>query len=594
MTEEKIGSYVIEGPIGRGGMGVVYKGRHAKLPRVVAIKSIDSHFRRDLRRLRSRFEREAFVQSQLDHPAIVKIHDYIVSEQTYHIVMEFVEGSSLAELLDGQAGKRLPVERALDIFEQILGAVAYAHSFVYRDEKGETRRGMIHRDLKPPNILVSPDDRVKITDFGIVKLAGATEADTSGLIYGSPHYVSPEQAQGRQVDQRSDIYSLGVILYEMLTGEVPFGRGPDGRNLKRSEVLNAHVEQKPRRPTEINPEIGRELERAVCRGLEKSPERRFDTAFDFWRAIRHARGRAAADIDEQETALDETERRERADTERIAGVTGELGRDSYTTQPMTSAFCDACGAEAVKGDARCRSCGLHLNASPATENLSRGIGKRRSRYVLLSLLLLAAAALGFAVYRIASREERTAGKSASDADPKIAVAPSADKMLAPAAAPAEVRQLRPDLAEVDSSYDGYDAKPLTDGVTDVRRIADLRYNKGNWVSAETTDPHFIELAFDGRPRAVTAVYVFWGFDRDRFMPSRRVELHRRGEDGSWVKVSEMEPGGNFDRGAFNFEPFEAARLRVYQPAQAGPQNRPFVMWVREVQVFGSDALAASR
>src|ERR671933_798632 len=225
-TGKRVGSYVVEGPVGRGGMGVVYRGRHEKLPRVVAIKSINPRGTHDLRRLRHRFEREAYVQAQLDHPGIVKIYDYIVSEQTYFIVMEYVEGSSLAQLIaEHPAG--LPQERALDLFEQILDAVSYAHTFVYRDEGGQTRQGIVHRDLKPPNIMVTPGDRIKITDFGIVKLVGAEQTDTSKIAYGSPRYVSPEQAAGDPLDQRSDIYSLGVILYEMLTGEPPFGGRPE-------------------------------------------------------------------------------------------------------------------------------------------------------------------------------------------------------------------------------------------------------------------------------------------------------------------------------------------------------------------------------
>ncbi len=595
MPEERIGSYVIEEPIGRGGMGVVYKGRHTKLPRVVAIKSIDPHFRRDLRRLRNRFEREAFVQSQLDHPSIVKIYDYVVSEQTYHIVMEFVEGHSLAELLEEQGGQLLPVERALDLFEQILGAVGFAHSFVYRDEKGETRRGMIHRDLKPPNILVAPGDRVKITDFGIVKLAGATEADTSGLVYGSPHYVSPEQAQGKHVDQRSDIYSLGVILYEMLAGKVPFERDAEGKKLKRSEVLNAHVTQSPQPPSEFNTEISPELERAVLRALEKSPERRFDTVFDFWRAIRTARGRDAKDIDEQRLALDEAEQRENVDTGRIAGVTGEFGRDGYTTQPMTSAFCDECGTEIGKTDARCRSCGLDVKASPATKNLSRGIIQgRRKRYVyIIASILFLTVAVGFVLFKNAGREKNDNDVPANAAASPVST-PVANKTPVTVPPSVKVRQLQPQSVTVDSSFDGYTAKPLTDGETDVRRISQMRYNLGNWVSAETSEPHFIELAFADGPRVITSVYIFWGFDKNRFMPSRRVELQSQQPDGSWVKVSEMEPGENFDRGAFSFEPFEAARIRVYQPAQAGPLNRPFVFWVRELQIFGAEKTSASR
>ena len=595
MTEQRIGNYIIEEPVGRGGMGVVYKGRHATLPRVVAIKSIDPHFRRDLRRLRHRFEREAFVQSQLDHPGIVKIYDYIVSELTYHIVMEYVEGHSLAEVLGKQKGRPLPVERALDLFEKILEAVAYAHSFVYRDEGGETRRGMIHRDLKPPNILVTTDDRIKVTDFGIVKLAGASESDTSGLIYGSPHYVSPEQAVGESVDQRSDVYSLGVILYEMLTGRPPFDGGEMRR--KRTEVLRAHADETPRPPTEINPEISPALEQSILSALEKKPERRFHTSFDFWRAIRHARGRDTKEIDELEVALREPPERDAPDTGRLAGVTAEVVRDTFATQPMTQTFCDVCGTEADPDDSVCRACGLDLKASPATRNLTRDTrgSLRRSRMLWAVMTVATMLLVGLGIIYFARRDgENVApdGRSAATVETGQAPAdPAPPTASQPAAAPdAASALLKPARVRVDSSYDGYNAAPLSDGVFDVRQVGAMRYNQGNWVSSETSEPHWIQLDF-GRPVRVTTVYVYWGFDRGRYMPSRRVVLQAAGDDGAWVTISELEPGENFDRAAFDIRPTETKSVRIYQPAQQGPANRPFVMWVREIQVYGAPASA---
>src|ERR1043166_9901731 len=144
---KKVGSYVVEGPVGRGGMGVVYRGRHEKLPRVVAIKSINPRGTHDLRRLRHRFEREASVQAQLDHPGIVKIYDYIVSEQTYFIVMEYVKGRSLAQVV-AEYPDGLPQERALALFEQILHAAPHAHTFLYPDEARQPHRGIVPPDLK--------------------------------------------------------------------------------------------------------------------------------------------------------------------------------------------------------------------------------------------------------------------------------------------------------------------------------------------------------------------------------------------------------------------------------------------------------------
>jgi predicted Ser/Thr protein kinase len=585
-TGKKVGSYVIEGPVGRGGMGVVYRGRHEKLPRVVAIKSINPRGTHDLRRLRHRFEREAYVQAQLDHPGIVKIYDYIVSEQTYFIVMEYVEGRSLAQVV-AEFPDGLPQERALDLFEQILEAVSYAHTFVYRDEGGQTRRGIVHRDLKPPNIMVTPDDRIKITDFGIVKLVGAEKTDTSKIAYGSPRYVSPEQAAGEHLDQRSDIYSLGVILYEMLTGEPPFGGRTEEKGA-RTAILRAHRDEQPRPPAELNPSISPAIERVVLRALEKKPERRFNTAADFLRALRRARGRdpGAASSEEREAtaALDAKP------TGLIAETTDELLHDPYHTQPIVTEVCPACGEGVKQGEGVCARCGHDLTASPATAGLVRQEDTTRSRGQGLKLFAVAAALLVLlaSLVYLVSRQSQTAATAVEEsAGPANSAAPSRSPTSAPnspSSAPAAAL-LEAD-AKVDSSFDGYGAKPLTDGVTDVRQIKAMRYNQGNWVSAESPEPHWVELDFK-RAARVTAVYVYWGFDHDRYMPSRQLELQVPDGQGGWRTVSRMEPGENFDRAAFEFDPLEVTSLRLLQPAQSGPPNRPFVMWLREVQAFGA-------
>ena len=585
---KQVGSYRIEEPVGRGGMGVVYRGRHEKLPRVVAIKSINPRGTHDLRRLRHRFEREAYVQAQLDHPGVVKIYDYIVSEQTYFIVMEFVEGRSLAQLIGEHTGG-LGNERALDLFEQILDAVSYAHTFVYRDESGTTHQGIVHRDLKPPNIMVTDGDRIKVTDFGIVKLVGASATDTSKIAYGSPRYVSPEQAAGEHLDQRSDIYSLGVILYEMLTGEPPFGGRAGAKNgWQRTEILRAHREQPPRPPTALNPEVPAAVEKVVLRALEKKPERRFATAADFLRAVRRARGRDTSQLAPEVVGISHASAAK--ETGVLGEATDELSGDPYHTQPLSadgageSEVCRACGATVSEDETVCNVCGSDLTASPATAALARQEATTRHRGgqglklvgVSAALLLL----LASLVYLVSSIDlPGTKEPEASAPPPQPSPAPN------PAPPPPSGVSTLASVVKVDSSFDGYNARPLTDGVTDVREIAAKRYNQGNWVSAESPEPHWIELEFE-RPERVTAVYVYWGFDKDRYMPSRRIELHAPDGDG-WKTVATLEPGGNIDRAAFEFAPFVAGRVRLFQPAQAGPQNRPFVMWVREVQAFGA-------
>ena len=588
--KKKVGSYLLGEPLGRGGMGVVYRGRHATLPREVAIKSVGARGRHDLRSLRHRFEREAVVQSQLDHPGIVKVYDYVVSEQAYYIVMEYVEGHSLGQVIAKQGGP-LPTERALDLFEQILEAVAYAHTFVYKDVNGAEHRGLVHRDLKPPNILVTPAQKVKIADFGLVKLVGS-EADTSGIAYGSPHYVSPEQARGEKVDQRSDIYSLGVILYEMLTGSPPFDGSEGTDQKKRTEILRAHAEREPLPPSASNPEITPAVEKVILRALEKKPERRYATAEEFYLALRAARGREVPSTSSFSKAKEDASPAGQY-TGPLGAVTGEVLRDDYHTQPITSIICAGCGSEVGDNDKECSACGRTLGASHATDRLVRRAQGRPGRdWVLVAgvfslMLVLTLAAFYFLGGR--SRGDLAAAPAAQvPAQAPTAVEPSPQSTPPAVAASGPVVNLKP-RAEVDSSYDGYNAKPLTDGVTDVRRVRAMRYNQGNWVSAESPEPHWISLTLE-RPALVTTVYVYWGFDRDRFMPSRQVELQvPEGTGDGWRTIARLETSGHYDRAAFEFEPVLASALRIVQPAQQGPSNRPFVMWVREVEVFGRPA-----
>ena len=573
--ETVIGNYRIEECIGRGGMGVVYRGQHLQLPRTVAIKSIDALAPEDLRRMKPRFEKEAYIQSQLDHPGIVKIYDYIVGQQTYYIVMEYIEGLSLAELCQSDQCP-LPVDRALDIFEQILQAVAYAQDFTYRDRDGSLHRGLVHRDLKPANILLTTDERIKVTDFGIVKIGDKDITDTSGAGYGSPQYVSPEQARGKNVDQRSDIYSLGVILYEMLTGDPPFGGRNDRRS--RTEILLAHAESRPQAPSELNKEIPPEVEKIILRALEKAPEERYRSALDMLRAIRHARGLSTEDLTQPETVPPPI--REKVGTEEIYDPQTEHSlRESYKTQPIrTTSACPVCDAEVSAQDKSCPKCGVDLDASPSTSRLTRLDAWQRTRtiYILTGILLLALITVGL----LYLRQRGAAGGEGQSSVPTAAPTPQPTPV--PASDLVEVRPLR---VSVDSSYSGYDAAPLTDGETDVQKIAQMRYNRGNWSSAETHEAHWIELAFE-KPVRVAAVYVYWGFDKNRFMPSHRVELQAPDERGSWRTVSSMEPGNDYDRTAFEFVPLETGRLRILQPVKEGPTGRPFVMWVREVKVFG--------
>lgn len=281
MLGRAIGNYEIVSPFGEGGMGELYLGRHSRLvAREVIIKTIrtEDFSPRQVEHLRERLEREAFVQSQLDHPNIVRVYDFIASGDTTCIIMEYVPGRDLRKMITRETGP-IPDYRALKLFKQVLAAIDYAHNFIYLDKSGARHQGIIHRDLKPANILVTPDDVVKVTDFGIVKVRGVKGGTQMGFNPGTPEYMSPEQARGRELDHRSDIYALGVVLYEMLTGRVPFEG--DGSGTSDYEIRRGHIEMAVPAMSEFYPGISPELEKIVLKSLEKNPDDRFQTARQF-------------------------------------------------------------------------------------------------------------------------------------------------------------------------------------------------------------------------------------------------------------------------------------------------------------------------
>ncbi len=284
MLGRTIGNYEVVNRFGEGGMGELYLGRHTRLAREVIIKTIrtDEFSPKQIEHLRVRLEREAFIQSQLDNNNIVRVYDFIASDDATCMVMEFVPGRDLRKMIINETGP-IPAERTIKLFKQVLTAIDYAHSFTYADQNGQKYVGMIHRDLKPANILVTPDDVVKVTDFGIVKVRGVTGGTQLGFNPGTPEYMSPEQARGLELDQRSDIYSLGIVIYEMLTGRVPF---EDDQNATSDyEVRRGHIEKPVPRPSEVYPGIPLELEKIVLKALEKDPDLRFQDAKVFLQAI---------------------------------------------------------------------------------------------------------------------------------------------------------------------------------------------------------------------------------------------------------------------------------------------------------------------
>ncbi|GAC1323637.1 MAG: Stk1 family PASTA domain-containing Ser/Thr kinase [Thermoleophilaceae bacterium] len=276
------GRYRIKDRIGSGGMADVYRAEDSQLGRDVAIKMLHRRFARDLEFV-ERFRREASAAASLQHPNVVNVFDRGEHDGTYYIAMENLRGRTLKQVIRDEAP--LGQLRAIDLATQILQAAGFAH-----------RRGVIHRDFKPHNVIVGPDDRLKVTDFGIAR-AGASEMTETGSIMGTAQYLSPEQAQGQRVGAPSDLYSIGVIIFEMLTGRVPF----DGDSAVAIALKHISEQAPPLRS--LRPDVHPVLEAVVARALAKAPEQRFRDAGEFLAALEAARAAIAAGGNGQGTAM---------------------------------------------------------------------------------------------------------------------------------------------------------------------------------------------------------------------------------------------------------------------------------------------------
>src|SRR5690348_9267449 len=238
-------------------MADVYLAEDQELGRRVAIKILNSRHGNDDQFI-ERFRREAKNAAALNHPNIVSIYDRGNAEDTYYIAMEFLDGRTLKELIVGRGAA--PINVAIEYARLILSALRFAH-----------RHGIVHRDIKPHNVLVDGEGRVKVTDFGIAR-AGTSQMTETGSIVGTAQYLSPEQAKGGEVDPRSDLYSLGIVLYELLTGKTPFeGETP-------VEIAMKHLSTAPKPPSKLRPDIPRELDMVVLRALAKNPDDRYQSA----------------------------------------------------------------------------------------------------------------------------------------------------------------------------------------------------------------------------------------------------------------------------------------------------------------------------
>ncbi len=263
-------NYEVEKKLGEGGMGIVYKAVHNLSGQEVAIKMLPPELSQD-EGIRTRFINEARLLAKLDHPNIVTLYNFLEEDQRFYLIMQFVKGKTLEEYIK-EKGK-LSVDEAVEIFSQVCDALGYAHNL-----------GVIHRDIKPANIMITPDMRVKVMDFGIAKLTGGTKLTATGIAVGTVWYMSPEQIRGAELDARSDLYALGITLYEALTGRVPFNSESD------YEVRKSHVELNPPSPLSLDSSLPQAVDTVLMKVLAKNPADRYQNAEEFKKALGSMRG----------------------------------------------------------------------------------------------------------------------------------------------------------------------------------------------------------------------------------------------------------------------------------------------------------------
>ncbi|HKG23216.1 MAG TPA: serine/threonine-protein kinase, partial [Blastocatellia bacterium] len=261
MIGNVVGNYKITETLGEGGMGAVYKGVDLMLEREVAIKMLRPELSRQPQ-LVERFRSEAVTLAKLNHPNIATLHSFFRQSEDFFMVMEYVRGETLDSLIS--RGGAMALGQALSLFCQALEGIGQAHLL-----------GIVHRDIKPANMMLTEKGSIKVMDFGIARVLGTSRMTKQGMVVGTIEYMAPEQVQGLETDARSDIYSLGVLLYEMLTGRVPFS------SENEFQVMKAQIEDAPAPPRTFAPHIPLGVERALMRALAKRPDARFQTVSEF-------------------------------------------------------------------------------------------------------------------------------------------------------------------------------------------------------------------------------------------------------------------------------------------------------------------------
>jgi len=334
----KLGNYRMLATLGQGGMARVYKARQENLDREVAVKVLPPWFAAD-RSFVERFNLEARLAASLSHPNIVTVHDASEHQGNLYIVMQLIDGGTLRQRLDQlQAlGKTMDIIEARPIFSQLANALTYAHD-----------NGIIHRDVKPVNVLMDRAGRPILSDFGIAKVLAGTKALTlQGAGVGTPEYMSPEQCQGGPIDSRADIYALGVMLYEALTGRLPFL----GDNYPA--LAHSHIYEQPLHPLAINPRLDPAVAQVIVTALMKNPQQRYRRASELGEALeRSAMAPSLAGVVRISS-------KEAADISRMATTPLYPCPQCLQFNKPHMRFCTKCGSALHQ----CRACGYHNTAS---------------------------------------------------------------------------------------------------------------------------------------------------------------------------------------------------------------------------------------
>ncbi|HEY6865011.1 MAG TPA: serine/threonine-protein kinase [Burkholderiales bacterium] len=375
--QARIGRYKIAAELGRGAMGVVYKAKDPVLDRTVALKTIgmgeDASGRSEYQ---ARFFLEAKAAGKLNHPNIITIHDYGEEGELAWMAMELLEGTELrARMQEGQ----VPLAEAIDIAQQVAEGLGYAHE-----------HGVVHRDIKPSNIMLMKRGKVKIMDFGIARMRASDLKTSTGVVLGTPRYMSPEQVAGEPVDHRSDIFSLGTVLYEMLTRTSLFA-GND-----TPQILHNVQAFQPVAPSRLNPEVPAMLDFVVARALKKEPDVRYQDAYEMAADLRaclaELRGREPEP--EGERSATKTIKLDAEPTRVVAPAAGAIGSD--TRLPLSARF--DCTAALDRLVTPGRRDAARLRRAPRPVGLARRLLRDPGQRLLFTVALAAAVAGGMIAF----------------------------------------------------------------------------------------------------------------------------------------------------------------------------------------------------